>query len=422
MSLIADSLKKAIKEKAFNVTPGINLLKHLGAKSKSSSKFDPKEVKRFIILIVVPATLLGYLLLAKPFTPNKQSARMSAPVVAKAPPADPVPPSAPKPSAPTIAPIQEQTNSMVIESGMEEVSLLEKADETVKSKPVAGPKIKSSSDNNGGQELAHTLSTKAQPLDQEMPSTNIKPPEAEKTSAKIPVKIRTFETKKPKTIRPMKLEKVPQDFLRSPVPEINELSFTPTPEPDIFKNSDYYFNQAIFYQQSRNWEKALTNYSKAAELDANNPDIYNNIGVIYKELRQYDRAIEEFLRAIYLSPDYAKPYNNIGVVYYSKKDFLGAIRNYRKAVSIDPKNLEALNNLAVAYKRIDQLEKSKAVLNQALKINMAHAGTHYNLAVLYEKEGNLKSAIHFYQSFIDLGSATHPTLSAQVKKHIKTLK
>ncbi len=109
---------------------------------------------------------------------------------------------------------------------------------------------------------------------------------------------------------------VPETFARAPAaPKTNELSFPISPEPDIFKNSDYYFNRAIFYQQSRSREKALTNYSKAAELDTKNPDIYNNIGVIYKELRQYDRAIEEFLRAIYLNPTYAKPYNNIGVVY-----------------------------------------------------------------------------------------------------------
>ena len=121
---------------------------------------------------------------------------------------------------------------------------------------------------------------------------------------------------------------VPEAFARAPAaPKTNELSFPISPEPDIFKNSDYYFNRAIFYQQSRSWEKALTNYSKAVELDTKNPDIYNNIGVIYKELRQYDRAIEEFLRAIYLNPTYAKPYNNIDVVYYAKKDFPGAIRN-----------------------------------------------------------------------------------------------
>ena len=121
---------------------------------------------------------------------------------------------------------------------------------------------------------------------------------------------------------------VPETYARAPAtPKTNELSFPITPGPDIFKNSDYYFLRAIYYQQSRSWEKALTNYSKAVELDTKNPDIYNNIGVIYNELRQYDRAIEEFLRAIYLNPTYARPYNNIDVVYYAKKDFPGAIRN-----------------------------------------------------------------------------------------------
>ena len=73
LSLIADSLKKAVKEKSFNVSPGINLLKNLGSKAKSSTKFDPKEVKKFIILIGVPDTILAYLLLANPLDPNKKS-------------------------------------------------------------------------------------------------------------------------------------------------------------------------------------------------------------------------------------------------------------------------------------------------------------------------------------------------------------
>ena len=60
---------------------------------------------------------------------------------------------------------------------------------------------------------------------------------------------------------------VPETYARAPAtPKTNELSFPITPGPDIFKNSDYYFLRAIYYQQSRSWEKALTNYSKAVEL------------------------------------------------------------------------------------------------------------------------------------------------------------
>ena len=109
--------------------------------------------------------------------------------------------------------------------------------------------------------------------------------------------------------------------------------------------------------------------------------------------------IEEFLKAIDINPEHIKPYNNIGVVYYKKTS--RGIRNYQKTSLIDPENREVLNNLAVAYKRSSPLERAKTVLNQALAINPANAGTHYNLVVAYEEKGNIKSAIHFYQNFVN---------------------
>ncbi len=409
MSLIADSLKKAIKEKSLNVAPGINLLKNLGSKGKP--KFDPKEVKRFVFLIVIPATLLAYLLLANPFGSNRNPQPIKPPVVAEAPPvktvpqpvpsrpAPPVPPA--PPATPSALPAKEPENIPLIGPGMSEVTVPEDEVEEFGPKPVPGPKKE--------------------------PEETIEEPTQEEPTGKNS-EVMDFEEKvKAETEPSMKIKssgstKAPEISAKTTTPKTDTFSPPKRPGPDIVKDSVHYFNRAIFYQQSRNWDKALKNYSKAAKLNANNPDIYNNIGVIYKELRQYDQAIEEFLKAIDLNPEYAKPYNNIGVVYYAKKDFLGAIRNYQKATSIDPENLEALNNLAVVYKRTGQMERAKTVLNHALAINPAHAGTHYNLAVLYEGEGNIKSAIHFYQSFVELASASHPTLSVQVKKHIATLK
>ena len=89
MSLIADSLKKALKEKTFKVSPGINLLKNLGQKSKPQ-RFDSKEVKRFLLLIVAPASILVFLLVANPFAP-KNKVLIKPPVVAQIPPPAPAP-------------------------------------------------------------------------------------------------------------------------------------------------------------------------------------------------------------------------------------------------------------------------------------------------------------------------------------------
>ena len=79
-------LKKAIKEKTFKGSPGINLLKNLGQKPKPT-RSNSKEVKKFVLLIVVPASILVLLLVANPFTPK--------PKIVNKPPVVSVIPSAP---------------------------------------------------------------------------------------------------------------------------------------------------------------------------------------------------------------------------------------------------------------------------------------------------------------------------------------
>ncbi len=421
MSLIADSLKKALKEKSFKINPGINLLKNLGEKSKPP-RFDAKEVKKFVVLIIIPASVLAYLLVANPFGP-KQRVPPKPPVIAQTPPPVVVTPEVKTPSLETqkSTPDQEPGKGPVIEPGMKEILITELETQVARPKPVPAPKKQMSS--AARVEIKEPpdfppVKKKLRPKPPAKIKKKIRRPIKPEQESKPPDKEKIVESFAPETREPEKSN----DRVAALAPQNKVVTFPTTPEPDLFKNSDYYFNRAIFYQQSRDWEKALSNYAEAATLNPDNPDIYNNMGVIYKEQRQYDRAIEEFLRAVYLNPNYAKPYNNIGVVYYAKEDFSSAIRNYQKALSIDPENLEALNNLAVAFKKLGQLEKAQAVLNQALKTGADHAGTHYNMAVLFEETGNIKSAIHFYQRFSELGSTSHPSLVEKVNKHIETLK
>ncbi|MBC8283110.1 MAG: tetratricopeptide repeat protein, partial [Nitrospinae bacterium] len=408
-----------------------------------------KEVKRFVLLIVVPASILIFLLVANPFTP-KNNIIQPPPVVAKLPsPPAPVPtnqaspkppkvvapkPVVPKPVVPkptpkkmaapkAVPPVEakpveakDPDNILMMTPGMREV-LIDELNAPViqtqpipqKQKPVARVELKEPPDSPP----APIILAPEPPVERKKIVTPTPKPRRETPP---PVREKTTKAVEPKN--PGKSE----NQVAALVPPQKGGTFPYMPESDIFKNGDYYFNRAIFFQQSRDWENALTNYAQAAKHNPENPDIYNNMGVIHKELRQYNRAIEEFLKAVYLKPDYAKPYNNIGVVYFAKEDYLTAIQNYKKAISIDPKNLEALNNLSVAYKKLGQLEKAKSVLNQALKLGENHAGTHYNLAVLHEETGNMESAIHFYQKFTKLGITSHPGLVRKVEKHIKTLR
>jgi tetratricopeptide (TPR) repeat protein len=205
---------------------------------------------------------------------------------------------------------------------------------------------------------------------------------------------------------------------------LKNLDTDPRPKktkPEIFRDSNYYFNMGTFHQEAGDHQEALINYQKAAELDPKNPEIYNNIGLVYKKLRMYDASLEQFMRALYIKPNFSKAYNNIGVVYYKKGNIKGAILNYKKAILAEPDNLETYNNLGTIYKKQNWLEKAQSVYNKAFKIDPNHPGINYNLGLLYEEMGNMTSAVYFYRRFVKTGGDQHPQLVTRVKNHLATL-
>jgi Tfp pilus assembly protein PilF len=271
-----------------------------------------------------------------------------------------------------------------------------------------------------------------EPVDEEIPGENV----AEKITTQAPS---LKETVLKKEQPPAPNTVVEKENLEKPVVEVQkkspEVASIPSSQPrpeisridpkgqkNVFNNSDYYFNRGIFFQQAGDWQKALTNYSKAEALDPNNPDTYNNKGVVLKEMGEYDQALDEFLRAVFLDAGYAKAYNNIGVVYYMQKNYPEAIRHYLKAIDINPTNLEAFNNLATIYKKQKESGKARGVLNRALSLDPDHPGTNYNLAVLYEESREIKPALYYYRRFIELGARNYPSLVIQVKEHLEGMK
>jgi tetratricopeptide (TPR) repeat protein len=65
---------------------------------------------------------------------------------------------------------------------------------------------------------------------------------------------------------------------------------------------------------------------------------YNNRGVAYNEKRDYEHAIADFSKAIDLDAKLAVAYNNRGLAYHAKGDYERAIADFSKAIDLDPKN------------------------------------------------------------------------------------
>ena len=75
---------------------------------------------------------------------------------------------------------------------------------------------------------------------------------------------------------------------------------------------------------------------------------YYNRGLAKIHLEDYNGAISDNTKAIELNPDYAMAYNNRG---YSKsilEDYNGAIADYNKAIELDPNNSLAYANRGIS--------------------------------------------------------------------------
>ncbi|GAF91447.1 unnamed protein product, partial [marine sediment metagenome] len=84
------------------------------------------------------------------------------------------------------------------------------------------------------------------------------------------------------------------------------------------------------------YTQAISDYTRAIELNPKYALAYNNRGLAYGNLGQYSKAISDFTRAIELNPKYAKAYNSRGIAYASLGKFEEAKKDLLKAVELNP--------------------------------------------------------------------------------------
>lgn len=98
-------------------------------------------------------------------------------------------------------------------------------------------------------------------------------------------------------------------------------------------------------------ERAISDYTKAIELDPNNPYPYYHRGLAYYRKGDYSRAISDHAKGIELGPNNASAYYNRGLAYYKKGDFYSAIADFTRAIARNPDHAKAYYSRGLAYSK-----------------------------------------------------------------------
>ncbi|MFQ3576021.1 MAG: tetratricopeptide repeat protein [Cytophagales bacterium] len=172
-------------------------------------------------------------------------------------------------------------------------------------------------------------------------------------------------------------------------------------ETKIVDTSTYFYIGYSAYE-TKDYDKALSNFQQAASLKYNNSNLYFLMSKIYQDKKDNNNALKVLEEGQKLFPndrDLVIAQVNI----YKELNKIDELENkLNKAVSMEPKNTDLLMMLALVYeKKMEQNIKNKNKYNdmknkaldnynKILKLNPNHLDANYNLGILYYNEAVTK--------------------------------
>lgn len=112
---------------------------------------------------------------------------------------------------------------------------------------------------------------------------------------------------------------------------------------------------------AHDWPKAAELYTKAIEINPNEPTYYSNRAQAYLKSEAYGYAIADATKAIELNPAFVKAYYRRAVAYTAILRPRDAIKDFKTCVKIEPGNKDAKLKLVECQKVVRQLDFYAAI-------------------------------------------------------------
>ncbi len=163
-------------------------------------------------------------------------------------------------------------------------------------------------------------------------------------------------------------------------------------------------NLGSLYAQKQEWQKALSCYQKAIELNPNMAGVYRNQAKVLGKLEREAEAAKCWYQALSLEPQSAnaEQHYHLGNVLLKQNQLEEALVCYRRAISLKPDYAQAHFRLGEILQSRGHNSDALDCWEQAVKLDNSNPDYYYRLGQLLVQAKNFERAIICYQQAIKL--------------------
>jgi tetratricopeptide (TPR) repeat protein len=158
---------------------------------------------------------------------------------------------------------------------------------------------------------------------------------------------------------------------------------------------------AIIQARKGDLKKAIEYWTKASQLNPQDPDYFFNLGVAYFELKKYIEAIDALTRTLAICPIYYKANLILGTAYLKIRKFDNAKKHIERSLIVNKNNVLAYLNLGTVNSILKDYKNGIAMFEKAIELSSEEASAYMGLAKIYATLENIEKANFYFRKVIE---------------------
>lgn len=165
---------------------------------------------------------------------------------------------------------------------------------------------------------------------------------------------------------------------------------------------DTQFNLGVAHIHKNQIHEAIESFRKVILKNPAHPKALTELGKIGHKQQQFDAAVQFYLNALLADPAEVEAQLGLARVYYEQAQYPLAVETYKKAMEKDPSNPIHLFEFANALNMSNHTEQSLAIYKALDDRFGGNPSILYNIAYTLKKLGRVEDAIPYYEKLLKI--------------------